>query len=197
MNRGSWRNNNLSQLLMNGTLKMDTSWLYKENTEMNEAEYKRQIEDMRNVFGKDNRCVTELKLTLAILLESGKKYKEAEILRIELLEELKINSKEMRLGSCPRPSNPKSYWPHSRASPELPRPEIELPELKSELPALERIMALADDRIPETITSIQCLALNFTCQRRWEEAEWLWVQIRNKHERDLGGGSSGHSECYL
>jgi len=157
----------------------DAKWVGTENMEANKAECKREICDIQKIFGDSNICLFELKLTLATLLQEQRKYKEAEDLIIEVLKQMNLSYSGLR-DEINLPG--KKY----RAQSGFAGLELKLPLLESEQPALEEIIALARDHIPETLSSIRLLAENYLSVGRLKEAEWLYVQIKSIYERQRG-----------
>jgi hypothetical protein len=84
-------------------------WTETENMEANEAEYKREVWDIQQVFGKGNLCLFRLKLILATLLQNQRKYTEAENMLTEVLEEAHAESKQTRRGSSSLESKYRFY----------------------------------------------------------------------------------------
>ena len=180
-----FQSSNLRALVRRGLTLGNTTSIRTEDIEeieLTEAGLRREIMDMEPIFGKDSRCIRKLILTLAKLLEHQQKFKEAEILRIELLEHVSTQSPDPRVPFRSSIRNSGFYRGdvYKNLLPDRPCPEIKVPKLEYELQALERIMGFADGKIPLTLDLIRGLANNYHLQERWEEAEWLYVQLRNE-----------------
>jgi hypothetical protein len=176
--RNGWRNGNLGMLVAKNILRLDIP--PERDAEERESELIRELEAIQGIFGKCNPIALSRKLDLAHLLETEKRFKEAELLRIELLEDIKTESQELQQTRSSSPPYSRYGQLHGHRKSGLPMPNLELPKLESEWLGLKRILACVDDRVPETSLSIRGLAVNYWWQSRWQEAEWLFVQMIHK-----------------
>ena len=99
-NMASFRNGELQHLGFEGLLGGGPTSKHESEELLNVAAfYGREIRDFEHAFGKYNAWIIELKLKQASILEDASEYKDAESLRIQLLQDLRIDKGYLRLST--------------------------------------------------------------------------------------------------
>ena len=193
LNRGSCHNPRLLQLTCEGLL-LDDRDPNKSEVEgdqlLAEEGYRREVLDMRRAFGDDNEGLLRFRIGLTSLLETGKKHNEAEVMLIELLESLR---REETLSEVALNLDFERYAlihdKQSRRKAQIPKVvalSLELPNVGARLPALLNMMACVSETASISYQILQSLAANYIRQERWQEAEWLYIQLTMRHTRVMG-----------
>ncbi|KAF6225272.1 hypothetical protein HO133_010469 [Letharia lupina] len=191
MNRGNYRNGDFQSLAYSGLLSEASPIIRPKDDELTiaMADCKREIRDMELAFGKHNCSVLELKLNQASRMEAAGKYKEAESLRVGLLQDLRDEPGSLQLSVLAAST---SAWRTLEVgrwrNHEGPRkPPLQLETSDSEEPAvLIDIMACLNDRIPETAQLLFHLGVNYAGQGRWQEAKWIFLRLTQTRMEMLG-----------
>ena len=191
MNRRSFRNGELQSLAYSGLLGEMKSIIRPEDNELTivAAECKREIRDMELAFGEHNLCVLELKLNQASILEAAGKLKEAEALRIGLLQALRNHPDPFQLSvlaTSTRASKALEVgrWRFHEGPRERP---LQLKVLETEKSSsLISIIACLNHRIPETVDLLHGLSMNYAKQGRFKEAKEIFLHLTQTFIERLG-----------
>ncbi|KAI4243533.1 MAG: hypothetical protein LQ352_007004 [Teloschistes flavicans] len=176
----------------------------RDELDIADADYDRVIHDTERAFGPYNCCVLRLKMAQASMLEGARRFKEAEVLRIKLLQDLnndpayfqmsqtsKLHTKSTKLATETR------RW--SRIEERLDGPPLIFTEAPAESPLLmettiwkerrvstHNILELWNEDIPDTSNVLWRLAINYTKQGRWSEAESILFPLAKAQVERLG-----------
>ncbi|KAL9579128.1 MAG: hypothetical protein Q9212_005290 [Teloschistes hypoglaucus] len=161
-----------------------------------EADFRQLIQDTERAFGTYNPCVVRLKFVRAAVLESAKKFKEAEVSLIGLLEDFNSDLGYFGMSEQSKEFDPRSLnlsidgrrWIRIEERPD--GPPLIFKELPADSPLLmetttwkerpistKRVLDLWNERIPDTSDALRSLAMNYTKQGRWSEAESILFHL--------------------
>jgi tetratricopeptide (TPR) repeat protein len=184
MARGSYKDAYVSNLMARSGSAQYSRFHNDDDLDTVEKIYRREIEDMDFVFGTGSLVVLRHKLFLAGLLEESSvgRYKEAESIRVQIIEESRHRPSWIISPPAQVPASA-SIW-HVEGSEEM--LDIRPPELKLGLTFLQNLATLADSQIHYATDNLYGLATSFHRQGRLEEAEWLYVHVRNIEKEESG-----------
>ncbi|KAG8528203.1 uncharacterized protein KY384_007120, partial [Bacidia gigantensis] len=191
MIRNPYRNGELQSLSVDGLLHTQGSHVAYQSGELEEAipNYRQEIHDMENAFGKHNCCFLELKLKYTSLLEDLHRYAEAEEQLIALLLDLKHDSNYRRLFTELNFQIATSRDVRARLNgldQTTSSLESKLPDTDDKPASLNKVKACLEDRLPETRHSLFYLAKNYLKQQRYLEAESILCFLTKSNIRRLG-----------
>ena len=191
MNRGFLRNGELQSLAYSGLLRETMSIIRREHNELTivAAECKREVKDMELAFGEHNLCILELKLNQASILETAGKVKEAEALRIGLLQALRHHPGPYQLTVLAASTSVSKALEVGRwrfhEGPREPPLQLKILEIE-EFSSLISIMTCINHRIPETVSLLYGLGMNYVKQGRFKEAKEIFLHLTQTSMERLG-----------